>query len=105
MSKNQPHKELKFKKNYETYQHFYDENQRKIYESIVSLFTQFKTNKTSQLDLIIFAKINNLEWDTTFNFKKDESFILERDVLPFFESIEDYEMCIEIKKLQNDLTS
>lgn len=103
MDKTPSPNQLKFRKKYKTYQDFYDENQKKIFETIVNLFDQFKENDTTQLDLMILANIDNLKWDTTFNFKKEESFILKRDLLPFFENNEDYEMCAHIKKLEKEL--
>jgi hypothetical protein len=52
----------------------------------------------------VSANIKGLEWDTEFNFTKNESFVLKRDLMPFFEDNEDYETCSEIISLSKDLT-
>jgi hypothetical protein len=44
------------------------------------------------------------EWDTEFNFSRQESVVLSRDILPYFEQNEDYEVCAEILKLKKELT-
>ena len=31
-----------------------------------------------------------MDWDTEFTFNRDETIVLKRDVLPYFEDIEDY---------------
>ena len=45
-----------------------------------------------------------MDWDTEFTFNRDETIVLKRDVLPYFEDIEDYESCSEILNLYKDLT-
>ena len=57
-----------------------------------------------KLTLFVSAKIRGLEWDTEFNFHKEESVVLKRDLMPFFEEIEDYETCNEINNLYKELT-
>jgi hypothetical protein len=36
---------------------------------------------------------------------RNETIVLMRDVLPYFESVEDYEKCAEIKNLYEELTN
>lgn len=97
-------KELSFEGKYSDFTDFYDENKTEIYKSIVELFGEFKITKKKSLNLQISAKIKGLSWDTEFTFKRDESIILMRDVVPHFESIEDYETCSQIISLNKDLT-
>jgi hypothetical protein len=100
-----PFKELSFDGRYNDFTDFYDENKTEIYRSIIELFGEFKNCRKKSLNLKISAKIRGLDWDTEFTFKRDETIILTRDVMPYFENIEDYETCSEIVSLNKDLTS
>jgi hypothetical protein len=102
---NLPYIDMVIKGSYEDFTDFYDVNKKPIYENIVEIFKGFKTTKKRILTLYIQAKIQGLEWDTEFKFNRRETVVLMRDVLPFFESIEDYEKCIEIKNLYELLTN
>jgi hypothetical protein len=108
MSTNQknaePFKSLELKGKYNDFIDFYDENKRIIYESIFDVFKEFRNTKKKKLTLFVSAKIRGLEWDTEFNFHKEESVVLKRDLMPYFEGIEDYETCNEINNLYKELT-
>jgi hypothetical protein len=97
-------RELKFEKNYESFSEFYDTNKKEIYRSIIDLFSEFKKTRKRILTLKISAQIMGLDWDTDFNFRKEESIVLQRDLMPFFEDNEDYETCSEILNLHKELT-
>lgn len=97
-------KDLKIKGNYNDFNDFYDENKELIYKSIIELFHEFKKTRKQTLTLYVSANIKGLEWDTEFNFTKNELFVLKRDLMPFFEDNEDYETCSEIISLSKDLT-
>lgn len=97
-------KELKIEGKYSEFNDFYDANKELIYKSIIELFHEFKNTRKRTLTLYVSAKIKGLEWDTEFNFSKNESFVLKRDLMPFFEDNEDYETCSEIISLTKDLT-
>ncbi len=105
MSKtNAPTKKLVLKGKYEEFSDFYDTNKETIYKSIIELFKEFKTTKKGLLTLHLWAKIGGLEWDTEFTFSKEESIVLTRDILPYFEEIEDFETCQQILDLKKELT-
>jgi len=53
--------------------------------------------------LVLGAKINGLQWETELKFKRQESVVLVRDILPFFEQNEDYETCGEITETYNKI--
>jgi hypothetical protein len=97
-------KELKLEGKYKDFTDFYDENKETIYKSIIDVFKEFKETKKTKLTLNISAKIKGLEWDTEFNFDRSETIVLKRDVMPYFEEIEDYETCGEVLKLYDCLT-
>lgn len=98
-------KVLSFKEKYLDFTVFYDLNKTRIYKSIVEIYKEFNNSKHNCLSLHIEAKINGTDWDTEFKFKRDETIILMRDVMPYFEKMEDYETCGVIKKLYLSLTN
>lgn len=100
-----PYKTMYIKGKYQDFTDFYDENKKSIYENIIEVFKGFQNNKKRVLSLYVQAIIRGLEWDTEFKFNRTDTIVLTRDVLPFFESIEDYEKCSEIKNLFDDLTN
>jgi hypothetical protein len=100
-----PYKKMYIKGKYTDFTDFYDVNKQSIYENILEVFKGFRGNKKRILSLYIQAIIQGLEWDTEFKFNRTDTIILTRDVLPYFESIEDYEKCHEIKLLHESLTN
>lgn len=102
--KNTSIKKVKIEGNYEDFKDFYDINKKLIYMSIIDIFHEFKKNNEKTSILNISAKIRGLEWDTEFNFNRDQTIILKRDIIPYFERNEEYEICSEINNLYKDLT-
>jgi hypothetical protein len=100
-----PYKTMYIKGKYQDFTDFYDVNKKSIYENIVEVFKGFQENKKRVLSLYIQALIQGMEWDTEFKFNRAETIVLTRDVLPYFEEIEDYEKCQEIKNLYESLTN
>ncbi len=99
-------KELVFRGRYKDFKDFYDINQESIYKSIIGIFEDFNNTKTiNKLSLRIEARIKGLEWDTKFDFNRAEAIVLKRDIIPYFEKLEDYETCSHINKLHKELTS
>jgi len=98
-------KKLNIVGKYDGFDDFYNENKEVIYKSIIEVFKEFKTTRKKTLTLYVTAKIRGLEWDTEFNFKKEDTIVLKRDVMPYFEEIEDYNTCCEIRDLQKELTT
>jgi hypothetical protein len=104
MPKKEPFIKLEIKDNYNDFTEFYDANKGTIYKSILDVFEELKTSRKKTLSLLVVSEIGGLEWDTEFNFSKSQNKILVRDVMPYFEQIEDYETCSKIKNLHFDLT-
>ena len=100
-----PYKTMYIKGKYQDFTDFYDTNKKSIYENIIEVFKGFQENKKRVLSLYIQAIIQGMEWDTEFKFNRGETIVLTRDVLPYFEEIEDYEKCQEIKNLYESLTN
>jgi hypothetical protein len=96
-------KRLSIKGKYNDFSDFYDVNKVVIYKNILNLFSQFKKKEKNELVLTISAKIKGLDWETDLNFKRKEMNVLVRDIMPYFEQIEDYETCDKICKLYKTL--
>lgn len=94
---------LCFEENYESYSDFYDDNIIKIYQGIINLFEQISNNKDETFTLHIESKIDGLDWDCDFRYNIKNLPVLKRDLLPFFEKIEDYKTCIKIRSLIKEL--
>lgn len=101
-----PFRKMYIKGKYEDFTDFYAINKRPIYENIIEVFKGFTgDSKKRVLTLYIQAIIQGLEWDTEFKFNKSDTIVLLRDVIPYFEEIEEYEICEDVKKLHEELTS
>lgn len=96
-------KKLSLKGTYNGFSHFYDVNKVIIYQNIFKLFKTFEDKEKNTLVLTISAKIKNLEWETDLKFSRNEINVLKRDIMPYFEEIEDYETCGEICELYASL--
>lgn len=105
MKKKKPFRECVFKGKYANFQSFYDENKEEIYRNIIEVYRGFTTTRRKILELHVSATIDGFEWDTDFNFYRYDLLPLKKDIMPFFEDIEDYEACSEIIALHKDLTS
>lgn len=92
-------KKLSIKGKYNEFSDFYDVNKVVIYKNILKLFTQFKNKEKTILVLTISAKIKGLDWETDLKFTRSEINVLKRDIMPYFEQIEDYETCGKICEL------
>lgn len=97
--------DLVFENNYEDFKDFYDENKNLIYKSILEIFKGFTKTRKKSLTLHLSAKIKEYDWDTEFNFSRNEIIVLKRDLMPYFEEIEDYETCNEIKNLYRQFSN
>jgi hypothetical protein len=100
----QPDIVLNIEGSFNDFTDFYDGNKEVIYKNILDLFELLRTTRKKKLTLSVVAKIRGLEWDTDFTFSKDDKETLLRDVMPYFEQVEDYEVCSKIIKLHKDLT-
>jgi hypothetical protein len=98
-------KKLSIKGKYSGFTDFYDINKVKIYKNIINLFGNLKNKDKNNLILVLSAKIMDLDWETELKFSRQEIIVLIRDLIPYFESVEDYETCGEIHNLYLELSS
>lgn len=98
-------RKLEYTNKYDSFEDFYDEAKPEIYKSIVDVFVEFKNTDKKVITINLSAVIKGIKWDSDFSFTKDQYFVMKRDILPFFEENEDYEMCNMIMKLDKELVS
>lgn len=96
---------LEYHGNYDTFDDFYEEHKSGIYESIIRVFEEFKNTKKNFLTINLSATISGVSWNSDFNFMREQFFVLKRDILPYFEEEENYEMCNRIMKTYNELVT
>jgi hypothetical protein len=96
-------KKLILKQDYKNFSDFYNINKESIYRTLANLFKSLKRRDKQVVILVLGAKINGLQWETELKFKRQESVVLVRDILPFFEQNEDYETCGEITETYNKI--
>jgi hypothetical protein len=104
-NKKEPNQKLVFKKRYKEFDDFYDDNKPLIYKTIFDIFKLFSDKRKRTVTLHVSAKIKDVDWDTTFTFHRDDLVVLKRDIMPFFEAIEEFELCGEINNFCKDFTS
>jgi hypothetical protein len=104
MKKTKPVELLSFDNDYSSYHEFAEDTRTDIYKSIYEIFNKLKESKDNELKLVISAKIEGLEWNTDLNFTKNDKIVIKRDLLPYFEKNEDYEMCMNLKNLYEELS-
>ncbi len=98
-------KEVSFREEYPDFKSFYDTNKEEIYRNIIEVFRGFTSSRRKILELHVSATIDGFEWKTDFNFHRYDLQPLKKDIMPFFEDIEDYEACSDIINIHKQLTS
>jgi hypothetical protein len=88
-------------KKYRDFKELYDTNKDSIYDGVIEIFKELKNSRKRSLTLLVTSKFGPLNWDTEFIFNKKEYDVLMTQILPYFEEIEDYEKCVEIKSLHD----
>ena len=84
---------------------FMDANRTVLYKNILNLFKGLKTTRKKTLKMVVVSKIIEFEWETTYKYGKSDRETLVRDMLPYFERIEDYETCIDVMNVYKDLSN
>lgn len=100
-----PYKTLKISGNFKDFNAFYEENKKIIYDSIYETFLGFLRKEEKKLILQVSTNIEDILWETEFVFVEEDCIILKRDLLPFYEKTEDYEMCTKILELDKVFTN
>lgn len=102
-TKKRPVIKLRFPENYETYRSFMEQTKPIIYDAIFNSFNKLLKFEHDEVEIEIEAIINGIEWGTEFIFNKEDTIVLERDLVSYYAENEEYEKCSEIKKMVNEL--
>ncbi len=101
ISHQKPYIKMDITENYKDFNDFYQSNKEAIYRNIVDIFKGLTKTRKKYLKLLIHSQIDNDTWGTEFVFDKSQKDILMKDILPYFEEIEEYEVCTDIVKIYN----
>ena len=96
-------KKLNIKSNHKDIKEFYYLNKSLIYEKVFDLFKSLKRNDKNNVVLVISSKINELHWESELKFNRNQKDILINELIPYFESLEEYEICGEIHSLHQKI--
>ncbi len=104
MPKKNYYKILESKEKFDDFTDFYDKNIPEILKTIIDVFNEFLKTKKQKLSILVVGNIQGLEWDTEFHFTRKDTIVLKRDVLSYFEEIEDYDTCCVVRDLYQKFT-
>jgi hypothetical protein len=80
---------------------FMEETRDPVYRTILEAFKELL--KKDRVNVIVQASVDNAEFESDLEFTRNSINLLDEIVIPYFESIEDYETCNEVLKLQKKL--
>jgi hypothetical protein len=92
-------KRLTLNHNGDSYSEFISKNEEQIYTGIVEVFKMFTQTKKRKIILHIESDARIVNIDIKLVFTNKDFKILSDKVLPFFEGIENYDVCVEIREL------
>jgi hypothetical protein len=92
---------LKFETIYDDYGTFMEETRDPIYRTILKAFKKLKDRE--KVSVNVFALVEKLEFESELEFTKENLNILTDVINPYFESLEEYEICAEIIKIHSEL--
>ena len=87
---------------------FYEENKELVFDSVVELYQELLSSNKEELMLEVLVSLEEesrkLSWTTEFIYDKKSVNVLTDDIIPFYESVEKYEKCVEVLNLYNGFT-
>jgi hypothetical protein len=93
---------LQFTQEYDNFATFVQKTTDPIYRAIIDTFNDLR--KIEKSTLTVQAIVDGTQFDTIFEYTKDDANILKDLINPFFEEMEDYETCKRIMDLYSELT-
>lgn len=85
---------LQIQTQYDDFGSFMAETKDPVYRTISTAFKELSNKK--QVTVTVKALVENIEFESVLEFTKENSYMLTDIIIPFFESVEDYETCAEV---------
>jgi hypothetical protein len=79
--------------NFPSFPVFFDNSKQFIYKKMIDVFNELHDQKIKSKTLVVNARINGITFSTEFNINVEIPYMITEIIIPFFESIEDYEFC------------
>ena len=98
---NKKHITLEIEKNYSDFKSFYKETKEIVYRKLVDAYEDVV--KSDDIILTVIGHIDGRPFETDFDNFKSNIELLKTVINPFFEEIEDYEVCSRIVKICQNL--
>jgi len=92
---------ISFTDHFTDYGTFMEVSRDPIYRTILSAFKELK--KKEKVAINVSAHVDNTEFESELEFTKLNLDILTDVVNPYFEEIEDYEMCAKVMEVLSEL--
>lgn len=93
---------LRLDENYPTFDEFLKKSRTVIYKTLIDGYRELSKNPESFINVVVIAKAENREFETTYHINKNYDDVIERlpnILIPYFENVEDYETCEEIRNI------
>lgn len=94
---------LKFNDRYNSFKDFYLGQKQEIYLKLVDLFKELHITQKEKVSLQIRAYVSGFDFSSDFIYGLEDKEKLIDTFLPYFESIEEYEMCSQIREIYTSL--
>lgn len=96
---------LEIRGDFKSFTEFYSTSKNVIFEKVVDLFNGLLIPENTSLTLTIYTTIDGFKWDSDLIVSRNEKEMLMKSILPYFESVENYEKCSEIIKIHKELSN
>lgn len=94
--------QLNIPDNYPTFGEFYTQNKSLIFKTLIDAYREVSNDHKLTIKVNINATVEEIPFDAHFIINKNDDDIIERLnnlYLPYYEKIEEYETCDEIKEI------
>jgi hypothetical protein len=88
---------------YSSFHEFYSKEKRVIYKKIIDVFEEILKENIKEKKLLVIARIDGVSFDTDFQIDRDNKKLLTDVIIPYFEEIEEYELCSKIITIISEL--
>jgi len=89
--------------NYPNYPTFYNAEKKQIYLGYVEMFKKLARSIDKDKQLTVIYHIEEQSFTTNLVVNRNKIGVLKSNILPFFEQLEEYEICSDIVELYDSL--